>query len=98
MGQVLVLGLINGGIYALFALGVVLVHRGTGVLTFANGEVGTASLFVAAFLVDRDFPWAVAAAAALVFALVLGALFEFAVVRRTVDADPVTVAVATVGF
>ena len=98
MGQVLVLGLIGGSIYALFALGVVLVHRGTGVLTFANGEVGTASLFVAAFLVDRDVPWVVAAAAALLFATLLGALFEFAVVRRMVDADPVTVAVATVGF
>jgi branched-subunit amino acid ABC-type transport system permease component len=48
MGQVVVLGLISGGIYALFALGVVMVHRGTGVLTFANGEVGTAGLFLAA--------------------------------------------------
>src|SRR4051794_17345053 len=98
MGQVLVLGLIGGSIYALFAIGVVLVHRGTGVLTFANGEVGTASLFVAAYLVDRSTPWWVAALVAVVFAAGLGAVFEFAVVRRMVDADPVTVAVATVGL
>jgi branched-chain amino acid transport system permease protein len=99
MGQVLVLGLIGGGIYALFAVGVVLVYRGTGVLTFANGEIGTAALFVAAILVtDLGLPWFVGAAAALAFAIGLGALFEFLVVRRMIGADPVSVAVATVGL
>jgi branched-chain amino acid transport system permease protein len=99
MAQVLVLGLIGGGIYALFAVGVVLVYRGTGVLTFANGEVGTAALFLAAVLVtDLGLPWIVGAVAALAFALALGALFEFLVVRRMIGADPVSVAVATVGL
>lgn len=99
MGQVLVLGLIAGGIYALFAVGVVLVYRGTGVLTFANGEVGTAALFLAAILVtDIGLPWFVGAAAALVLAIGLGALFEFLVVRRMRGADPTAVAVATVGL
>lgn len=99
MGQVLVLGLIAGGIYALFAVGVVLVYRGTGVLTFANGEVGTAALFLAAILVtDSGLPWFVGAAAAVVFAVALGALFEFLVVRRMRGADPTAVAVATVGL
>lgn len=99
MGQVLVLGLIAGGIYALFAVGVVLVYRGTGVLTFANGEVGTAALYVAAVLVtDSGLPWFVGAAAALAFAVALGTLFEFLVVRRMVGSDPVSVAVATVGL
>jgi branched-subunit amino acid ABC-type transport system permease component len=99
MGQVLVLGLISGGIYALFALGVVMVHRGTGVLTFANGEVGTAGLFLAAILVDdAGMPWFVGAVAAIVFAAALGCLFELLVVRRMGLSDPVAVAVATVGL
>jgi branched-subunit amino acid ABC-type transport system permease component len=112
MGQVLVLGLINGGIYALFALGVVMVHRGTGVLTFANGEVGTAGLFVASLLVDGwtiplpfvdnptlpALPWAVGALASIVFAVAVGCLFELLVVRRMGVSDPVAVAVATVGL
>jgi branched-subunit amino acid ABC-type transport system permease component len=112
MGQVLVLGLISGGIYALFALGVVMVHRGTGVLTFANGEVGTAGLFLAALLVEGaeipvpfvdnptlpTMPWFVAALAAVVFAVALGCLFELLVVRRMGVSDPVAVAVATVGL
>lgn len=99
MGQVLVLGLISGGIYALFALSVVMVYRGTGVLSFAQGEIGTASLFVAAWLVtDHGLPWSVGAAAALVTATAMGALFEFVVVRHMVGSDPVSVAVATVGL
>lgn len=99
MGQVLVLGLISGGIYALFALGVVLVHRGTGVLTFGNGELGTASLFLAAFLItDTGLPWFVGAVAAIVLAIVLGLLFELLIVRRMVGRDPVSISVATVGL
>lgn len=99
MGQVLVLGLISGAIYALFALGVVLVHRGTGVLTFANGEVGTAGLFLAAVLVsDLGLPWIVGALAAIAFAVLLGCLFELLVVRRMRASEPMAIAVATVGL
>lgn len=99
MAQVLVLGLISGGIYALFALGVVLVHRGTGVLTFGGGELGTASLFLMAFLVsDSGLPWFVGALAAIAMAIVLGLLFELLVVRRMVGLDPVSISVATVGL
>lgn len=99
MGQVLVLGLIAGGIYALFAVGIVMVHRGSGVLNFAQGEVGTAALFVAALVVTHaGFPWWVGAVAALLFATALGAGFEFLVVRRMLQADPVSTAVASVGL
>ena len=99
MGQVLVLGLINGGIYAIFALGVVLVFRGTGVLTFAQGEIGTVALYFAYFLVAKQhLPWLVGAFGAIALATVLGALFEFLFVRRMVQADPVSTAVLTVGF
>lgn len=99
MSQVLVLGLIGGGIYALFALGVVMVYRGTGVLSFAQGEIGTASLYMAAFLVvDHHLPWGVGALGALIFGTALGVGFEFLIVRRMIGANPVSVAVATVGF
>ena len=112
MGQVLVLGLISGGIYALFALGVVLVHRGTGVITFANGEVGTAALFLAAvlvrgttiplpFMADLELPalpWFLGALVAVAFAILVGCLFELLVVRRMSGSDPVAIAVATVGL
>ncbi len=99
MGQVVVLGLISGGIYALFALGVVMVHRGTGVLTFANGEIGTAGLFIAAVVIDHTgVPWVLGALIAVAFAALVGCLFEVLVVRRMGLSDPVAVAVATVGL
>jgi branched-subunit amino acid ABC-type transport system permease component len=99
MGQVLVLGLIAGAIYALFALGVVLVYRGTGVLTFAQGEIGTVALYFASFLVvDHDVSYYVAAVGAIVLSAVIGALFYLVFVKWMKDADPVTTAVATVGL
>lgn len=99
MGQVLVLGLINAGIYAVFALGVVLVYRGTGVLTFAQGEIGTLGLYVAYVLVtEQHLPWLVGAAGALLVTTALGAAFELLLVRRMVAADPVSTAVLTVGL
>lgn len=99
MAQVLVLGLINGGIYAIFALGVVLVYRGTGVLTFAQGEIGTFGLYVAYFVtVKIGAPWLVGAAVALLVTLAIGAAFEFLLVRRMVRADAVSTAVLTVGL
>ncbi|MEO6205742.1 MAG: branched-chain amino acid ABC transporter permease [Mycobacteriales bacterium] len=99
MGQVVVLGLIAGGIYALFAVGIVLVYRGSGVLNFAQGEIGTAALLTAYVVVnDLGAPWAVGALVAVVVAAVLGGGFEFLVVRRMISADPVSTAVATVGF
>src|SRR4051812_23930985 len=99
MGQVLVLGVLAGGIYALFAVGIVLVYRGSRVLNFAQGEVGTAGLFIATWLtVDHGAPWIVGAVVAIVVTAGIGVLFERFVVRRMGDAPRVSVAVATVGL
>jgi branched-chain amino acid transport system permease protein len=99
MGQVVVLGLIAGGIYAIFAVGIVLLYRGTGVLNFAGGELGTAGLFVASFLVtDHGAPWIVGAICAVLFVALVAAAFEFLLVRRSVDADPVATSILTVGL
>lgn len=99
MGQVLVLGVVAGGIYALFALATVLVYRGTRVLHFAQGELGTLGLFLAATLVnEHDTPWFLAALAAVVLTTGIGVGFERVVVRRMGDATKVSIAVATVGL
>ena len=99
MGQVLVLGVLSGTIYALFAVGIVLVYRGTKVINFAQGEVGTAGLFLATWLtVDHGAPWFVGALAAVALAAGIGVAFERFVVRPMGDAARVSVAVATVGL
>jgi branched-subunit amino acid ABC-type transport system permease component len=99
IGQIVVLGLIAGGIYGLFAVGVVLIYRGSGSLNFAQGEIGTFSLYVAWFVVTaHHLPWILGAAAAVAVAAALGAGFEFLVVRPMVDASRLAIAVATIGL
>lgn len=98
-GQNIVLSLVYGGIYGLLAVGIVLVYRGSRVLNFAQGEVGTLGLFVAWYLVtDRGFPWIVGAAGAVGVATAIGIAFERLIVRRMANASRIAVAVATVGL
>ena len=99
VGQVAVLGLIAGGIYGLFAVGIVLVYRGSGSLNFAQGEIGTLGLFVAYSLVtSHHLPWLVGAIGSIAVAGGLGAGFEALFVRKMVDATRLSVAVATIGL
>jgi len=98
-GQNLVLGLVYGGIYGLLAVGIVLVYRGSRVLNFAQGEVGTVGLFVAYFLItEKGLPWWVGALGAVGTAVAIGLLFERFIVRPMVSATRLAVAVATVGL
>lgn len=97
--QNLVLGFVYGSIYGLLAVGIVLVYRGSRVLNFAQGEIGTMGLFAAWYLTtDRGYPWIVGALGAVVLATAIGLLFERLVVRKMVDATRISVAVATVGL
>lgn len=99
MGQVLVIGAVNGTIYALFAVSVALVYRGSRTINFAHGEVGTLGLFAAWWIVtDLGLPWVLGALAAVAIAATVGVLFEWLVARRLERADRATVAVATVGL
>jgi branched-chain amino acid transport system permease protein len=98
-GQNLVLGLVYGGIYGLLAVGIVLVYRGSRVLNFAQGEIGTLGLFVAWYLTtEHHLPWIVGAFGALATATAVGLLFERLIVRKMADASRIAVAVATVGL
>ena len=49
----IVIGLVQGGTYGLIALGLVLVFKGSRVLNFAQAEMGTASLYITAVLVEH---------------------------------------------
>lgn len=102
MTQALVSGVVVGGIYGLLALGIVLVYKGSRVLNFAQGEIGTFSLFIAWYLVDASqglgLPWWAGASIAIAAAALLSAVFERFVVRRMGEATRLAVAVATVGL
>jgi branched-chain amino acid transport system permease protein len=99
VAEAFVIGLVQGGTYALIALGIVLAYRGSRVVNFAQAEVGTASLFVAWIVTGHwHAPYWVGALAAVASALVIGLLFERLVVRRLDGAPRLTLAVGTIGL
>jgi branched-chain amino acid transport system permease protein len=93
-----VTGLATGGIYALLALGLVLVHRSTGVLNFAQGEMATLAAFVCWTLTVHG--WAFWPAFGATVLLSFGGGFALhAVVIRPIERGPVLgVVLLTVGL
>ena len=95
--QTLIIGLTLGCVYALIAMGMVLVYRTTGVLNIAHGGIGVLAGFVAWDLNTlRDWPYFAAVGTGVVIAIAIGLLFEFLVVRRL--ASPALVTVSTLGL
>jgi len=83
-----ILGLGAGGVYALLALGVVLVYRGSGVLNFAQGAIGMTGAFVF-YSVRSSAGWNTlgAGVVALAFAAALGVAIHLGVMQRLRDAS-----------
>jgi len=101
-----IIGLSLGAIFALAALGIVLIYRVTGVLNLAHGAMGMFSTFVA-WQVFYGYPhpgmptWAVTAEAVLAglaFAVVLGLLLELLVFRWVRNRPQIVKAVITIGI
>jgi branched-chain amino acid transport system permease protein len=99
VGQTIVGGIANGAIFGLVALGIVLVYKGTKVLNFAQGELGTIALFVTWWFVEEQgMPYLLGAVAGIATSVVIALVFERLVVRRMVEAERLSIAVATVGL
>lgn len=97
--QTIIIGIINGSIYSLIALGIALVYSGSRVLNFAQAEVGTLTLYATYWVtVTHHEPWWLGAVASIVAATAIGLLFERLIVRRMLTASRMTVAVATIGL
>ena len=91
-------GIAVGMIYAAIALSLVLVWRGTRVLNYSQGGMAMFTTYVA-WLVIRDTGnyWA-GFFAALAAGLVLGAILEYSVVRRTMGKAPLNSVIVTIGL
>ncbi|WP_018465276.1 branched-chain amino acid ABC transporter permease [Calidithermus timidus] len=98
--QFLITGLSTGALYALIALGFVLVYRATSVVNFAIGEF----LLVGAYLVYTfnvppfNFPLPLAMLTALPAAFLFGLLIERGFVRPLLGRNVVAVIMATIGL
>ncbi len=94
-----VAGLANGSLYALVALGLVLIYKAQDVVNFAHSEILMAGAFIG-FTVYTQFhmPYYVAFLAAVVLGGVLGAVIERLGFRRLAHHHHITLAMVTVGL
>jgi len=94
----IILGLIQGAVIGLVALGIVLVYKGSRVFNFAQAELGTVAAFFLYFLIDVvNVNYFVALPLALIGIGIVGFLLERLIVRPLFDAPRVTMLVATAG-
>jgi branched-chain amino acid transport system permease protein len=96
--EALFLGLSTGATYALVALALVVVYRGTGHLNFAQGEMGTLSAFVVWWFHDKGVPLLLAVLLGMVFGFLLGAATEVTIIRPLARRSLLAVFVATIAL
>ncbi|MET0908403.1 MAG: branched-chain amino acid ABC transporter permease [Ilumatobacteraceae bacterium] len=98
------LGLSSGAIYALVALGLVVVFRGTGHLNFAAGEMATFSAYIVWVVTtwtlfgESTLPLWVATIAGMAFGFALGAATEVFIVSPLSKKSPLAVFVALIAI
>jgi branched-chain amino acid transport system permease protein len=91
-------GLVVGLLYALLAIGLVLIYRTNRIINFAQGELGAFSAVLAAELFTvYHVPYVVAVLAGLAAAVVSSAIVEFGIIRRFRKAPRLILTVATIG-
>src|SRR5580765_907265 len=96
--QQIVSGLASGGIYALLALAIVLIHRATGVLNFAQGEMATLSAFVCWTLMDHGWAFWPAFGATIALSFAGGVAMPQTLIRPVPSGPLVGVILLTVGL
>ena len=97
--QQVVAGLASGSIYASLALALVLIHRATGVINFAQGEMATLSTYVAwALITNHGWSYWLAFAATLVISFVGGAVVHQAIIRPNDKGSVLRVVIVTIGL
>lgn len=96
--QRLVDGLSQGSVYALIALGLVIIYRGTGHLNFAQGEMALFSAYVVYQMGEWGLPIGVALVIGLGTGFVIGAAAEVGLVRPIAKKSPFAVFIVTIGL
>lgn len=94
-GEVLVGGLLSGVMYALVAIGFVLIYKTSGVLNFAQGAMVLFAALTFVSLVERGMPSWLALAVTLLAMMALGMSVERFVLRPLVNQSPITLFIAT---
>jgi len=97
--QQVVAGLATGAIYAALALALVLIHRATGVINFAQGELAMFTTYIA-WTLTANHGWSYwpAFVATLLFAFVLGLGIQRIVIRPIERGPILTTVIITIGL
>jgi branched-chain amino acid transport system permease protein len=91
-------GLATGCVYALIALGFVLIFKATDVVNFAQGEFVMVSGFMSyTLLIGLGLPYALVLVATIVLSGFMGMVLERVVVRPIMDAPIFSIVIATIG-
>ncbi|HYF96056.1 MAG TPA: branched-chain amino acid ABC transporter permease [Symbiobacteriaceae bacterium] len=99
VAQQIISGLATGSLYALAALGLVLIFKTSDVVNFAQGEMAMFGTFVAfSLLTSAGIPYWGAFLLALAFAALFGAAIERVVLRPLARAPLISVLIATLGL
>ena len=91
-------GLATGCVYALIALGFVLIFKATDVVNFAQGEFVMVSGFISyTLLIGLGLPYGLVLVATIVLSGLMGVVLERVVVRPIMDAPIFSIVIATIG-
>jgi branched-chain amino acid transport system permease protein len=97
--EIIINGLATGSIYALLALGFVLIFKSTGILNFAQGELSMVGAFICyTFATAMGLPYVVAFLIAVVLGGLLGGIIDILFFRRMVGEPIFSTIMITVGL
>src|SRR5436305_13990439 len=91
-------GVVVGSIYALVALGFVIIYKSSGVLNFAQGEFLLLGAYVFWAIVEAHAPWPWAIALTIGGAVVLGLAMERLILRPMIGEPIISVIMVTLGL
>ncbi|SHH80753.1 branched-chain amino acid ABC transporter permease [Sporanaerobacter acetigenes] len=99
MSQVIVSGLITGSLYALAALGLVLIFKTSDIVNFAQGEMAMFNTFIAYTLMTKlGMPYLLAFVLTIIFAAIMGYLVQRIVIRPLFGSPLISSMIATLGL
>lgn len=94
----LITGIMVGGIYALVALGWVLIYKCSGVLNLAMGELTLIGAYVTLTFYEMGMPFVLAVVCTLLVGVILGYLTERIFLDKLIGEPILTVIMVTVGL
>jgi len=97
--QLLIVGISQGCIYGLMALGFVMIYKATEMVNFAQGDMMMLGSFVAwTLIMDLGMPFWLGVPATLIIMALFGALVDILIVRRVIGQPQFAVIILTLGL